>query len=131
MPIVMGRKTYESIANEPLPGRFNIVITRNIDWNPGKEDVWVVRSMEEAIEKAKETDCKELFIVGGGEIYKQKLPIADKIYLTRVHAVIDGDIHFPELNKEEWKQIYNLDFSADEKHAYAYSFQTWERVSGK
>jgi dihydrofolate reductase len=129
MPVIMGRKTYDSIAGEPLPGRFNIVITRDANWNPGRQDVWVVTSLEAAIEKAKETDCKEVFVAGGGEIYKQALPVADKVYLTRVHTKLDGDITFPELAENEWQQTYNLDFPADEKHAYAYSFQTWERIS--
>ena len=135
MPVIMGRKTYDSMAGEPLPGRFIIVITRSTDWsaktpsqNPGREEVWVVKSLEEAIEKAKETDCKEVFVAGGGEIYKQSLPVADKVYLTRVHAVMEGDITFPVLSEAEWQLAYHLDFPADDKHAYAYSFQTWKRV---
>ena len=134
MPVIMGRKTYESIAGEPLPGRFNIVITRSNDWsagtpseNPQREDVWIVQSLEEAVEKAKETDCKEVFVAGGGEIYRQSILIADRIYMTRVHTTVDGDAKFPVIDEKEWKQTYNLNFSADDKHAYAYSFQTWER----
>ncbi|MGE5106779.1 MAG: dihydrofolate reductase [Sphingobacteriales bacterium] len=131
MPVIMGRKTYDSIAGEPLPGRFNIVITRNTDWNPGREDVWIVQSLEEAVEKAKETDCKEVFVAGGGEIYRQSMPIANRIYLTRVHTIIDGDILFPVIDEKEWEQTYHLDFPADAKHVYAYSFQTWRRISKK
>lgn len=127
MPVIMGRKTYDSIAGEPLPGRFNIVITRQTDWNPGRDDVWIVKSLEEAVEKAKQTDCKEVFIAGGGEIYRQSMPIANRIYLTRVHTLIDGDILFPVIDEKEWEQTYHLDFAADDKHAYAYSFQTWKR----
>ena len=127
MPVIMGRKTYDSIAGEPLPGRFNIVITRNADWNPQRDDVWIVQSLDEAIEKAKETDCKEVFVAGGGEIYRQSMLIADRIYMTRVHTTIDGDIKFPVIDEKEWEQTYNLDFPADDKHAYAYTFQTWQR----
>lgn len=127
MPVVMGRKTYESIAGDPLPGRFNIVVTRNTTWNPGRADVWVVSSIEEAIAKAKETDCKEVFVIGGGEIYRQSLSVAHKVYLTRVHTHIDGDTFFPELPSATWSLVNQVDFPADEKHAYAYSFQVWQR----
>lgn len=125
MPLVMGRKTFESISPEPLPGRYNIVITRNERWNPHKENMWIVHSIQEAIDKAKETDCKELFIAGGGEIFKESMGIANKIYMTRVHTKLDGDTSFPEMKQNEWEKVFNLDFSADEKHAYAYSFETW------
>ncbi|MGL6268073.1 MAG: dihydrofolate reductase, partial [Chitinophagaceae bacterium] len=95
MPVIMGRKTYESIAGEPLPGRFNIIITRKLDFNPGRENLWVVNTLEQAIAKAKETNCKEAFIAGGGEIYTAVLPLADRIYLTRVHADFpDAEIFF-------------------------------------
>ena len=125
MPLVMGRKTFESISPEPLPGRYNIVITRNESWNPHKENMWIVHSIQEAIDKAKETDCKELFIAGGGEIFKESMGIANKIYMTRVHTKLDGDTSFPEMKQNEWEKVFNLDFSANEKHAYAYSFETW------
>jgi dihydrofolate reductase len=128
MPVIMGRKTYESIAGEPLPGRFNIIITRKNDFNPGSEGVWVVNTLEQAIAKAKETNCKEVFVAGGGEIYTAALPLADRIYLTRVHANFpDAEIFFSGFNENEWTLQSKLDFTADEKHAYDYSFQVWER----
>lgn len=128
MPVIMGRKTYESIAGEPLPGRFNIIITRKQDFNPGNERVWVVNTLDQAIAKAKETNCKEVFIAGGGEIYTIALPLADRIYLTRVHADFpDAEIFFTGFNENEWTLQSKLDFKADEKHAYDYSFQVWER----
>jgi dihydrofolate reductase len=128
MPVVMGRKTYESIAGEPLPGRFNIIITRSTDFDQGKEGVWVVNTLDEAIAKAKETNCKEVFIAGGGEIYSMALPMADRIYLTRVHADFpEAEIFFTGFNEKEWTLKSNLDFNADEKHVYDYSFQVWER----
>ena len=124
MPVIMGRKTFEAV-NKTLPGRFNIVITRQQGWNAA--DVIVTTDLNDAIKKAAETNCKEVFIIGGGEIYKQGIEIADKIYLTRVHAVLEGDTFFPVVDKNKWQLISNQDFTADEKHAFAYSFQTWKR----
>jgi len=128
MPVVMGRKTYDALAGQPLPGRFNFVITRNRDWNPDQDKVTVVDSLAAAIRAAEVTDCKETYVIGGGEIYSQAMPIADKIYLTRVHTVLEGDAWFPVIDEEEWQLTSNLDFPIDEKHAYAYSFQVWERM---
>lgn len=127
LPVVMGRKTYDALAGEPLPGRFNFVITRNGGWDPHNDKVKVVSSLESAIEGARETDCKETFVIGGGEIYEQSMSIANKIYLTRVHTVVEGDAFFPVIDESVWLLTSNLDFPVDEKHAYAYSFQVWER----
>jgi dihydrofolate reductase len=71
------------------------------------------------------TDAKEAFVIGGGEIYALALPLAQRIYLTRVHTTLDGDAYFPEFDEQQWELLSNLDFPADEKHAYAYSFQVW------
>lgn len=122
MPVIMGRKTYESV-NKPLPGRFNIVITRQAGWKA--DGVIVATDLEDALQKAAETNCKEFFVIGGGEIYKQAIEIADKIYITRVHATLDGDTFFPVIDESKWQLTSNQDFGADEKHTYAYSFQTW------
>lgn len=127
MPVIMGRKTYLSLSGEPLPGRYNIVVSRQQDHGIDREDVWVVSSTEEALKKAEETDCKEVFIAGGGQIYDAYLPIADKIYITRVHAQLEGDAFFPAFDENEWEKTYQLDFAVDSKHAYAYAFQTWVR----
>jgi len=127
MPVIMGRKTYDALAGEPLPGRFNFVITRNGDWDPGNEKVRVVGSLESAVAAAGGTDAKEAFVIGGGEIYQQSMAIANKIYLTRVHTVVEGDAYFPVIDEAQWQLTDALDFPADEKHAYAYSFQVWER----
>ncbi len=124
MAVIMGRKTYESV-DKPLPGRFNIVITRQADWKA--EGVIVAADLHDALQKAAETNCNEIFVIGGGEIYKQSLEIADKIYMTRVHASFDADTFFPEIDENKWQLTANQDFPVDEKHAYAYSFQTWER----
>jgi dihydrofolate reductase len=127
MPVIMGRKTYESMSSEPLPGRFNFVITRHADWDAHNSKVCVVGSLEEAIRKAGETDCKETYVAGGGQIYAEAMPVADKIYLTRVHAIVEGDAYFPVFDVSRWELISNMDHAADERNAYAYSFQVWRR----
>jgi dihydrofolate reductase len=128
MPVIMGRKTYESIAGEPLPGRINIVITQNPDFDPGHEKVIVVCDFKTALTKAKETDCKEVFVAGGGEIYRLSMPMTQRIYLTRVHHQFpDAEIFYPEIRNTEWKIVSALDFPADEKHPFAYTFETWEK----
>ena len=127
MPVIMGRKTFEALAGDPLPGRFNFVITRNNRWNPGRDKVRVEPDLQTAIKNAADTDCKEAFIIGGGEIYRESMPIADRIYMTRVHADLDGDTFFPVIDPSQWTLTGNQDFPADEKHAFAYSFQLWQR----
>jgi dihydrofolate reductase len=124
MPVIMGRKTFESVS-KALPGRFNIVITTQPNWN--FDGVLVASSLQHALDKATETNCKEIFIIGGGEIYKQSMEIANTIYLTRVHTEIDGDTFFPEIDETKWQLATNEDFEMDGKHAYNYSFQKWER----
>ena len=124
MPVVMGRKTYESFG-KPLSGRRNIVITRNSDWKA--EGVEVTNSIESAVELAKESAVKEIFIIGGGEIFKTFLPNANKIYLTRIHHNFEGDAFFPEIDVNEWHLIKNVDCPADEKNLYPHSFQVWQR----
>ncbi len=122
MPVIMGRKTFESV-NKPLPGRINIVITRQTDWKT--DGVIVAADLNDALKKAAETNCKEFFIIGGGEIYQQAYEKAEKIYLTKVHTHFEGDTFFPAMDKSKWKLVSCQEFTADEKHAFAYSFQTW------
>lgn len=124
MPVIMGRKTFESLG-KPLAGRTNIVITHQQNWQP--EGVLVVNNIQEAMAAAAETDAKEAFVIGGGEIYRQTLPLTERIYLTRVHTTLDGDTFYPGFNESEWQLLSQLDFAADEKHAHAYSFQVWQR----
>ena len=118
-PVVMGRKTYESIG-KPLPNRRNIIITRNLEYEVNGCEV--VYSLEEAL-LLTNNDC---FIIGGGEIYKQSLEVADKIYLTLVHQEFEGDTQFPELNSE-WAKMSRNDFEADDKNEYNYSFIEYDR----
>jgi dihydrofolate reductase len=124
MPIIMGRKTFESIG-KPLPGRTNIIITSNKDW--AVEGTITTTSLEEAIVCANQTNAKEIFITGGGEIYKQSMLIADKIYRTLVHTEIDGDTFFPQIDEVIWEKVFEKNVEADEKNKFDMSFQTWER----
>ncbi len=124
MVVVMGRKTFEAV-NKPLPGRINIVISTQEGWNA--DGVWLAKDIDDALKQAASTNCKEIFIIGGGEIYKQTMAMANRIYMTRVHADLEGDTFFPVIENETWKLSGKDDFNADEKHAYSYSFETWER----
>lgn len=118
--IIMGRKTYESVG-KPLPNRRNIIITRNATYKA--EGCEVVPSLEAAIALCNPDD--ESFIVGGEEIYRQALPLVDRVYLTRIHHDFEGDRHFPELN-DDWNLVERKEAEPDEKNAYAHSFMTYE-----
>ena len=123
-PIIMGRKTFESIG-KPLPNRTIIVITRNSYWNA--EGVVIANSLDEAIEKAKELD-PEVFIIGGGNIYEQAMDLADVLVVTEVHHSFEGDTKFPEIDLNIWKEISREKFGKDEKHTFEYSFVLYERI---
>jgi len=125
MPVIMGRKTFESLNGKALAGRKNIVITRRNDFKA--HDVVVAHDFEHALTAANETDCKEVFIIGGGEIFKEVINKADRIYITRVHTVLEGDVFFPEIDKNKWKIVWNRDCDADDKHKYSFSIQLWEK----
>ena len=125
MPVVMGRKTFYSLESKPLNGRLNVVISHQPDFVA--EGVTVVPDIDAAIAFCKQEQFNEIMIIGGGQIYQQTLPIANKIYLTRVHTVVEGDTSYPELNLNEWHLEFEEHFAADSKHAFAYSFQTWKR----
>ncbi|MET3876766.1 dihydrofolate reductase [Chitinophaga sp. OAE865] len=124
-PIVMGRKTFESLG-KPLPGRPNIVITRQQNFQP--EGAYVVSSVEEGIEKAKSFGGDELFITGGSQIFEQAWPLVERIYLTRVYAVVHGDAFFPQLDGAEFELVSDERHEADEKNQYSFAFQVWERL---
>lgn len=125
MPILMGRKTFESIG-KPLAGRKSIVITRNKEWK--HDGVSVVHSIDQAIALAMEMGVKEVFVIGGAEIFLSAFPRAGRIYLTRIHHTFDGDVYFPDVSSGEWNLVGNRFCSTDEKNAYAHSFQVWERI---
>ena len=122
-PILMGRKTYESIG-KPLPGRTSVIVTSQEDY--AAEGCLVTHSLQEALEKAKALD-EIIYIIGGAEIYRQVLPLTDTIYLTRLHHTFDGDVYFPELKEEEWETVAQAHHEPDEKNKYRYSFLTLRR----
>jgi len=118
--IIMGRKTFESFP-KPLPNRIHIVISRNKSYNP--EGILVVQSIDEALQIAKDDD--QPFIIGGGEIYKLALEVAEKIELTRVHDNFEADTFFPEIPLEKWQLINEEYHVKDEHHKYAFTYQTF------
>lgn len=122
-PIIMGRKTYDSIGR-PLPNRRNIVITRQSGLTI--PNVEVVLSLEEAISICKAEN--EVFVIGGAEIYKQALAYTNTIYLTTVHQSYEADVFFPELKENEWIETTKEYHEADEKNNIAYTFSTLERL---
>lgn len=123
-PIIMGRKTFDSIG-KPLAGRTNIVVTRQS--NLSLSGCVVVDSLTAALQAA--GLAEEVMVIGGGEIYQQALLQAKCIELTEVHAAVDGDARFPALNTQQWREISREDHAADERHAHSYSFVTLERVN--
>ena len=125
MPVVMGRKTFESLG-KPLPGRKNIVITHQRGWKA--DGTVVVNNLEDALFVAKETDTKEIMVIGGGEIYRMAFEKAKRVYLTRVKVEPEGDTFFPHIDPGVWRLLSQKDHEADEKNAYGYSFQVWERI---
>lgn len=124
-PCIMGRKTYDSLPARfrPLPGRLNIVVTRN----PGYEapGALVAHSIEDALPAAGEVD--EIIIVGGSALFKKLMPVVDRLYLTRVHGVAEGDVYFPEYNAGEWRELFREEHPADERHAYAFTWTVLDR----
>ena len=121
--IIMGRKTFESIG-KPLPGRRNIIISRQPTLNI--EDVDVANSLQDVINYCR--DEREIFIIGGAEIFNQAMPMADEILLTRVHTNIEGaDAFFPELPESDWELISQEKHNKDDKHQYDYTFEEYKR----
>lgn len=127
-PIVMGRKTYDSIGR-PLPGRTNIVVTRNVEWQAS--GVHAELSLEAALAAAREIcqskGATEIMVIGGEQIYRAALPFASKLYLTEVDAVVDGDAFFPLVELAEWREIERT--ASAESTKYGYQFVTLERIT--
>jgi len=122
-PVIMGRRTWESIGSKPLPGRKNIVVTRSP--SSPVAGVEMAFNLQRAVELAGRED--EAVIIGGARLYADALPITDLMYLTRVHAEIEGDTVFPEMNWEQWERVSSDKHAADDRHAYAFTFEIWER----
>jgi len=120
--VIMGRKTYQSLG-KPLPNRTNIVVTRDTAFNP--EGCVIVHSLKEAIDAAKADDNP--FILGGATIYLQAMAVADILDLTFVHHTFEGDVYFPEIDLNIWKEASRQDFKADDKNKYDYSFVRFEK----
>jgi dihydrofolate reductase len=129
-PIVMGRKTFDSIGR-PLPGRTNIVVTRNQHY--AAEGVRVAHSVDQALAmaqlEAQASGVSEVMVIGGAQLYADCLPIADRLYITKVHASVEGDAFFPNLNWDDWQELDRKDFTANDSNIYNYSFMTIVRKS--
>ena len=124
-PVIMGRKTFQSIGRT-LPGRKNVVITRDKTFNSDNQyDILVVGSLDEALVKLHSE--KEVFIIGGGEIYKQSMDSVDTIYLTLVNMTTDADVYFPEIDLSKFDLVWEEKHLADEKNKFDYTFQKFER----
>lgn len=122
-PIIMGRKTYESIG-KPLPNRTNIVISRKNDWF--EEGILIVGSIKEAIKFAKKID-ENIFIIGGGNIYEQTIDLADKLEITLVDATLEADTFFPKIDEKLWQKTDEECHEKDEKNQFNFCFQTWKK----
>jgi dihydrofolate reductase len=124
-PVIMGRKTYESIG-KPLPGRSNIVVTRDPDYRA--QGCQVVHSLEQALEAG--AGHAEVMVIGGAELYRQALGRAQRMYLTLIRAEVDGDTLFPDIEPQQWRELERESHCADENNQYDYDFVILQRVSG-
>lgn len=124
-PVIMGRKTYESIGR-PLPNRTNIVVSQRKDWF--EEGVLIVGSLKEALKFAKKID-ENIYIIGGGEIYRQTMDLCDRLEVTRVNAELEADTFFPEIDSEKWQKTNEICHEKDEKNSFDFCFETWERIT--
>ena len=126
MPVIMGRKTFESLnKQQPLPGRINIVLTKQKDWKA--EGTIKTDSIKDALFVAKDAETNEIFFIGGAEIFNEVLPKSDRIYMTRVHSNVEGDVYFPAIDEKKWVLKFKKDCHKDDRHEYDYTFETWER----
>lgn len=123
-PMIMGRKTFESIG-KPLPGRTSIVITQNPDF--AFEGVIVAHSLDDALLKAASLETEEVFVIGGGEIYRLAMPVTDRLYVTEVHTTIDGDTYFEKPDLALWKETERIVHEPDEKHLFKFEFVNYSK----
>lgn len=126
-PVIMGRKTFESIGR-PLPNRHNIIVSRQAvsDLNANPNISWV-QSIEAALSLVQAQHVEEAFVIGGGNIYQQVLPLINRLYLTHIDADLQGDTYFPDYLPEQWQVIYQQDHQSDEQNSYPYQFEILER----
>ena len=125
-PIIMGRLTFESFGAKPLPGRRNIIISRNPGYSA--EGIETYSSLEEALKATQSDD--EVMVIGGMSLYQQTLPLADRLYMTLVHTNVEGDAWFPEFDLQRWHETERHDFPADEKNPHSYSFIVLDKQPG-
>jgi len=123
-PVIMGRKTHESIGR-PMPERLNIIVTRDRNYKAG--NCIVVNTREDAMKAAK--GSSEIMVIGGAEIYKLFLPIANRLYITKVHGTFKGDTYFPEFNENEWVNVNEKLVEKDDENRYSYTIIVLERKS--
>lgn len=124
-PVIMGRKTWESIGR-PLPGRQMIVVTRQADYQA--DGCAVAGNLPAACGLASAASAEETFIIGGAEIYREALPLVDRLYLTRVHATVAGDKFFPDYDPSQWRLMSAERFAADDKNEYDTTFEIYEKT---
>jgi dihydrofolate reductase len=124
--VIMGRKSWESINSQPLPGRKHIIVSRNADYTV-PEGVYLTESLESGYELAKKHAVDELMILGGGQIYEQALSDCDEIILTEIKASFEGDTYFPKLDQKDWTEVFREEHEPDEKNPYPYAFTILKR----
>jgi len=126
-PVLMGRKTFESLG-KPLPGRLNIVISRNMDMVV-PEEVLVFSNIDAAIERLQQEKAEEGFIIGGGAIFAETMDVADRLYVTRVACTVpDATAFFPDIDHTHWKLVWEEPHAADDRHRYSFIFQQYDRI---
>ena len=127
-PVIMGRKTFESMKS-PLPGRTNIVLTRDQNWS--RDGVLVASDLSKAFElgriSAEQDNLSEFFVIGGSSLYEEAMPHATRLYVTQIEAVIEGDVSFPDINWAGWSSIRNERHEIDEDHAHAFTIGEFVR----
>lgn len=128
---IMGRKNYDSIPEKfrPLPNRTNIIVTRQLDFKaPG---CLVVNSLEKGLDIARGNGEREVFIIGGSDIYTLGIPYANRLYLTEIDAIIEGDTFFPQVNQVQWKESSRRTHPADQRHLYSFDFVVYDKIIPK
>ncbi len=127
--ILTGRRNYESIPEKmrPLKNRTNIVVTRQPDYQPESRQLKIVNSIEDGIDLALKLKEKELFIIGGGQIYQQTVQLADRLYITEVKQSLEGDTYFPTIDHTHWNELSRIIYPADQNHAHDMHFVVYER----
>ncbi len=123
--VIMGRKTFASIGNKPLPGRPTIIITRNPEFTA--EECRVVNNIDKAFELAEQDGIDEVYILGGAQIYEKTIGLADKMFITEIKSTFEGDAFFPEIDKNYWVEVSRETFEPDEKNKYPYAFVEYHR----